>query len=293
MKAFRLLLASMMLWLAAAGAAAAQDTATFSITMKPRTQSTGSYDTGTRNYSSTLQAVGLPGVVASSTPGQYTVTNASSARQLLGYGWQILNVPYTAATTTGTIALDLENGCTQAIGPISGNVTLTVTDFGYCSDVVNLFFTQNGTGGYAVTFSTGFTDSGNQGFPIIASGISAADVVQFEDNGSTLLYPATGSNPSTVTANSGTIGGCTWTVTLASGAGTSSGLACLAACKNVSIIGSSNAMGGGGPPTTIATPTTGTDLLKCAQPAAGATIVKCLSSNASDSTSVITGGCAN
>ena len=98
-------------------------------------------------------------------------------------------------------------------------------------------------------------------------------------------------NPLLAGANGNTVGGCTWTVTLSSGAGTSTQTACLAQCSNVNVLGVSSLLAGG-TPTTLATPTSAAQNAECAQPSSGATVVKCLSSNGSAS-NVITGNCGN
>ena len=97
--------------------------------------------------------------------------------------------------------------------------------------------------------------------------------------------------PTLQAANGGTIGGCLWTATLSSGIGTSTGIPCLAACKNVGITTVTAALGGGSP-TTLATPTSGVNNVVCAQPAAAATVVKCVSSNGSGA-QIVQGNCVN
>lgn len=225
--------------------------------------------------------------------GNFAITDYLTALGMLGYGW-VFTTPGNSVNalgnvTAGTTNFDLSRGCTIT-ETLTGNVTHTFTNAGYCQGApVCVNITQDGTGSRAVTW-TGFTGSTP---PQPNQTAAASDTICFSDDGTHLTWPVTGTNPvfNTVGANGGTIGGCTWSVTLSSGAGTSTQTACLAQCSNVSIQGLSAALGGGAP-TTLATPTTGVENVRCAQPSAAATVVKCLSSYASDA-QVVSGNCSN
>jgi hypothetical protein len=226
--------------------------------------------------------------------GTYSCTApATSLPYLMASGWAVVSPAYSLGNQSSTVALDLQNGCTQSM-TLTGNVTLSFPlNVGYCKgSPVKLFFTQDGTGGRTVTYSGAAWKFANAS-PVVNAAVSGLDQIEFFDDGTNLRYPAVGTAPnfSALAVNGGTIGGCSWTVTLSSGAGTSSGTSCLAACTNVSIQGVA-ALNGGGPPTTLATPTSNAQNIACAQPSAGATVVKCLSSNGSGA-QVVNGNCSN
>jgi hypothetical protein len=138
-------------------------------------------------------------VVTPDANGNFAITQVLTIGDLLNQGW-VFSAPGSSTNilgnvVAGTVNVDLSKGCT-ATETLTGAITQTFSNPLYCKgQLVCIDTTMDVTGNRAVTWSgfTGITP------PQPAQGSNAVDSICFSDDGTHLLYPAGGGNPTVST----------------------------------------------------------------------------------------------